>query len=752
MADFKTFMNTIEKIANELNVDDKFINDDFILKFKNQVQHTNENVNDILNENRELKIGIVGQVKAGKSSFLNALIFDGQDILPKAATPMTAALTKITYSKHPYAKVVFYNKKDWEIVITSASNYDKEYTRLYSKLIKDKQNTFEKTFSKFKGRIGNSNPPQPTITPQEKASLKEQIIEQYTACKELTNMVKNNDVDVYSLLGKENNISLNNLEEDLQSYVGADGKYTPIVKYIELGLNNSFVEGIEIIDTPGMGDPIYSRSQKTKDFLMQCDLVFLLSYTGQFLNKEDLNFMAKTLPGESIHHAVLIGSKFDSVLLDYNERKPLLKKAIQLTAQKLNRAAEKSISEALSNNSTEYQVNLALKRLKESLPPKYISSLLYNIAKKMDKNIALNSEEEHILNQSQRRFIGFEKNKDLLLELANIDNIKKTQFILIKNKKQQIIDERINSFIQTQRLSFMDKINDIRSEAVNNLNTLKVEDIDKLQGKLTKLQSTLESMRRKIKYAFDKCAIDTQKYIKSMTSDIKIDIKNHENIKTNEEHKNIPRLYETGYLFWKKVHCYNEHECIYTASVDDVISNIRSYIDGTERIIINELDKAINVRDVQEKIKNIVLDAFNQADADFDEEDILGPIELVLDKLTIPNITIHKEKYYNIISDEFSAAYAKNEEIHKLKLAQTNVLQKVSDDICQELEKTNKAIEQKLNEEALTFVDDVKKQIEQKMYILKNKLEDRQNNIKHYNDFITKLDDYKNNLRKLGEN
>ena len=47
------------------------------------------------NENRDLTIAIVGRVKSGKSSFLNALVFNGESILPQAATPMTAALTFI---------------------------------------------------------------------------------------------------------------------------------------------------------------------------------------------------------------------------------------------------------------------------------------------------------------------------------------------------------------------------------------------------------------------------------------------------------------------------------------------------------------------------------------------------------------------------------------------------------------------------------------------------------------------------------
>ena len=58
----------------------------------------------IVEENRLLKIGIVGRVKAGKSSLLNALIFEGQSVLPKAATPMTAALTTLSHEESYSAK------------------------------------------------------------------------------------------------------------------------------------------------------------------------------------------------------------------------------------------------------------------------------------------------------------------------------------------------------------------------------------------------------------------------------------------------------------------------------------------------------------------------------------------------------------------------------------------------------------------------------------------------------------------------
>ena len=62
-------------------------------QFFMQCDALKDSLQDIANQERLLRIGIVGSVKAGKSTFLNSLLFDGQEVLPRAATPMTASLT-----------------------------------------------------------------------------------------------------------------------------------------------------------------------------------------------------------------------------------------------------------------------------------------------------------------------------------------------------------------------------------------------------------------------------------------------------------------------------------------------------------------------------------------------------------------------------------------------------------------------------------------------------------------------------------
>ena len=72
-------------------------------------------------QEQTLNIGIMGQVKAGKSTFLNALLFDGRPILPEAATPKTANLTKVVYGERHSLQVEYYSQQEWDEIVGQAN-------------------------------------------------------------------------------------------------------------------------------------------------------------------------------------------------------------------------------------------------------------------------------------------------------------------------------------------------------------------------------------------------------------------------------------------------------------------------------------------------------------------------------------------------------------------------------------------------------------------------------------------------------
>ena len=137
-----TYFKKLHEIEKVLETGRSMIDEQYIDSFNLELKQVEDGWQDVVDTNRTLKIGIVGGVKAGKSSFLNALLFRGRDILPKAATPMTAALTKISYSETPYAKIVFYEDKDWNAILQNAATFDE---RLETAIASEKKRRAEKT-------------------------------------------------------------------------------------------------------------------------------------------------------------------------------------------------------------------------------------------------------------------------------------------------------------------------------------------------------------------------------------------------------------------------------------------------------------------------------------------------------------------------------------------------------------------------------------------------------------------------------
>ncbi|GAA7391697.1 hypothetical protein BD0138_14410 [Helicobacter pylori] len=76
----------IEKTLKEQGLQERatpFISENAVIK----AEELEKTLKEMQDTDRNLKVGIIGRVKAGKSSLLNALIFDGKEVLPKPQRP-----------------------------------------------------------------------------------------------------------------------------------------------------------------------------------------------------------------------------------------------------------------------------------------------------------------------------------------------------------------------------------------------------------------------------------------------------------------------------------------------------------------------------------------------------------------------------------------------------------------------------------------------------------------------------------------
>ncbi len=215
-------------------------------------------------ENDVLTIGVIGQMKCGKSTFLNSFVFE-DDILPAATTPMTAALSVITYGEKEKVVAEFYTKDEWEEQKLNASRSLDDVT-------------------------GN---------PLEESKIK--------AAKELVEKSKKLGSSLNSFLGTTQEDDFSNLIE----YVGADGKYISITKSVTIFYPKEYLKGVEIVDTPGFNDPIVSREERTKAFLKKADVVLMMLYAGRPFDATDREILFQNVRQCGIGKVIIGINKYD---------------------------------------------------------------------------------------------------------------------------------------------------------------------------------------------------------------------------------------------------------------------------------------------------------------------------------------------------------------------------------------------------------------------------------------------------------
>lgn len=217
-------------------------------------------------QKEEFILAVAGQIKAGKSTLLNALIF-GNDILPSDDTPYTAKITEIRYGSDKKLKAIFYTKDEWQELKNEITEID------------------EKKVNYFKNFI------EPDI--------------------------KNSSYIKFLNQTKEDDIS------NLKEYVAKGGVYTPFVKSVEIYYPAEILKSLVVVDTPGTNDPNIFRSKITLDWIKRCDAAIYATYAGRAFDESDIKFINEYLLSLENSKRIVAINKID-VLRNFDEAKELL--------------------------------------------------------------------------------------------------------------------------------------------------------------------------------------------------------------------------------------------------------------------------------------------------------------------------------------------------------------------------------------------------------------------------------------------
>lgn len=679
-------MQIFEKTASEQKRIDEFLNitEKHLEKLKGYEEYVQTSLlkgvredllqitNNFYCNDRKLNIGIIGQVKAGKSTFLNTLLFDGKPVLPTARTPKTASLTKIEYSKENRICVEYYDINEWKTL--------EEYAQSE---IEDNE---------------------------------------HTVARETMKMVAESGINPYTYIEKQKeDIAFPSLEElmgQLNEYVGENGKFTPMVRNVTLYMDKPELAEISVVDTPGMNDAIASRTDRTRNFIKNCDVVFFLSKGSQFLDANDMQLLSKQIPQEGVANLILISSQFDAALLDELRKCGSLRATIDKIKPKL--------------------INRAKETFKQNCPELiFISSLVNNMSDKQESEFNRN---EALIYKRLNRYGDL--TPELMREIGNIKSVK-DRFTQITENKDSTLQERARNFVPNSKDKWNNAVRKLKAETERRRNALESGDKETLEKQKKIIESQISGIRASLEIVLGDLKVSLEQTKNDILKKLRDSCRENSRIqeKTGTEYHTNRYKVTTGVLFWKKSHYeYSNYTTTYTyLSSSDALENIRSFGFDSCSQIESAFYKAVDIKATKRKLMQTILDNFDSSDENFDINHFKYIMESTLNKIEFPVVKLDVSSFIQSISNQFSGEVRDSGERAKLQELLSETMDKLFDNVSGQFEKSIALFRKSLNSMQSDFSSQLLEQIQNDFETLCGQLEDKTNAVEKYKNVIDLL-------------
>ena len=704
--EFETFINDVDIIISDVSGHAKTEDIDGLNKL---IKNFKIKTGDFYRENRKLNIGVVGQVKAGKSSFLNTLLFGGQEILPKASTPKTATLTKMEYSEENIIQIEYYSLEEWEVLEDNA-----------------------------------------------RVDLDDEI---YTSAREIVEMVRRNGLDVEPYLEKGSERirfdSYDDLIQNLNDYVGEDGRYTPIIKAVTLYLNKEDFRGISIVDTPGLNDPIASRTIRTKEFIELCDVVFFLSQSGSFLDKSDWVLLSSQLPQKGVKRLVLIASKYDSGIRDilrvqdedgdFNEGENVadnIPKACKIIKKKLSKRAKSKVDEFVRDLEERGSSPELIEVIKKCADPLMVSSLAYNMTGKPE--LEFTSEERNIY--SALKLFSNDMDSDLKL-LGNFDEVKGL-FDEVVTEKEHILEQKAKSFVPNAKEELKNLLLGYKDKTEKRVQVLETNDREQLINQKKQIESQMSDIKADIATVFGEINAKLESEKAEGVRELREASKDYLDIRERLGSKTVTTSYEVSDSKWYKPLSWGTSHIEYESHVEhysyciaaDAVENLRKFSLEATNKIEEVFTDAIQIKEIKRKLLNVVVDNFDMGSEKYDSSLFRIMVEETVSAIEFPIFNIDISDAMDGIAGRFSGEVTSASQKNELSTALSNAVSKIYDELCNGLIGSVKNFKDELMNIGHKVQDSLLSNIESEFELLLEQCENKDKEVAEYREYLSILE------------
>lgn len=646
----------------------------------------------LFSEDRKLQVAVMGEVKAGKSTFLNTLLFEGKSVLPKAVTPQTAVLTKIEYGTYNALELTYYSTEEWEAL-------------------------------------------------KERAALNEESTECRIA-KEITDLAEHRGLNVEEYTSKQvETIHFESVEAligQLENYVGEDGYYTPITKCVTLKLHEMALENVSIVDTPGLSDPVVSRTAMTKAFLEKCDIVFFLSKASNFLSQSDMDLLTHQLPQKGVREMVLVASRYDDGLIDASYDEESLEKADETVRTRLTRHAGKTLSAFIENEGENYPESW-MKLFENLKKPYFVSSVAYAMSQKAveEYDVLEKHVYESLCSQQEKLPEGF------LESISGIDKIKPL-FNKLIDEKEKVLRERAAGFITDFVATFKKELVTLQDMMERHIYFLKHQDESSIQRERQYITRQLHSMAASIEEIFGELSMlleeSKMERIRELREGSKAYIVLQEQVGTETGQgvhtKSNSKWYRPASWGTSREESYNYEKNYYYIGPANALENIRNFVVDATNALEDTFYQSVQLPSLKNKLLTVIVENFDTAEENYDPMYFKLLAERALSKIELPIIRIDISDVLEELGNAFTGEIRGAAEKADLRQAMVSSISKLFDELTSQFVEDLKVFKEKLSSTKTTFLHDLEESLTSDLKQMLEQMQHKEEEIKKSEAFI----------------
>ncbi|WP_423709293.1 dynamin family protein [Undibacterium sp. WLX3042] len=708
-----TLVNRLTQLCQDLSVwENRHFQSD-IAKIKELKADLQTKLDRFSQQEQVLSIGIIGQVKAGKSSFLNALLFGGHPVLPEAATPKTANLTKISYGEQPLLEVLYYTPEEWQEIERLASG-DGEH-------------------------------------------------DEAKVARELCKMMEGKGVDIASVLSQQQASfpaqDVTDLTRMMNDYVGENGRYTALVKATHLYFPIRELKGLHVVDTPGMNDPVQSRTQHTKEYMASCDVVFFLSRCSQFLNESDMDLLMRQLPSRGVKRIILVAGQFDSVLLDDGYDRESLE------------VTEKNIRQRIIARASKELENVALAREEQGAEYAEIAGLMRGmkipvIASTYAHAFATSPQEQwsdgmrHIFseltNLAKDQWSSYQISQEDWERISNFDTLTKA-YQTARQDKQALLDAQKQALIPEIHRGLQENLNSLIEKIEDRIKQLSTKDLGELETAQAQCQKRLHKITSSLKQELSKAKIDADTTRHAMLNELQQGLAAFSKIKSRTGTETIETYYEVSTSSWWNPFSWGDTKRVYSTSsrsydyfaTADAVEKVTHYSNDSVGNLQRAFNRMINPKLLKENLRTALLQELNTSDANFDPGHFRSVLSDTLDQLALPSLELNLGDTTEAITKNFSGEIRGSADADKLRAALQHALEMVLTKLSKEFDEKVNALCIKLESISNSLADKLSERLQNELSALRKAYANKENEIKTYEAILTVAKQYHSSTQPI---